>query len=296
MITFRKIELSDWERFAPYLMKDGMRSCTQSFQTIYLWSNVYQNTFAIEGGWLLIKSGSSRSYAFPFGEGDLREAVDLLLEDAHQEGRKLRFFGLTAEQKEKLEALYPGKFRYTPDRDNAEYLYDAERMTTYAGKKLHAKRNFVNRFLENHPDWEFLPFTEENIPAVRAMHREWAAINEGSEEGLHQEGCVVSRCLKEYEALGMTGGVLMAGGKVLGFSVASLISPTVADINIEKAFADEPGAYPMVCREMARLLKERYPALTTLNREEDMGDEGLRRSKESYYPTELLEKYITEEL
>ena len=97
------------------------------------------------------------------------------------------------------------------------------------------------------------------------------------------------------QELGLTGGALTAGGRIYGFSVGCMINGTVSDINIEKASAEEPGAYPMVCREMTRMMKEKYPRLTFVNREEDTGDEGLRRSKESYYPVALLEKYVTEE-
>ena len=295
MLTFREITLADRDTFRPYLMKDHMKACTESFQTVYLWSGIYKTVFALEKGWLLMKNGEG-CYAFPLGEGDLKEAIALLREDAHAAGKKLCFFGITAGQKAELEALFPGEFTYTADRDNAEYLYEAERLATFAGTKLHAKRNFVNRFMENHPDWQFVPLTEENIPAVQAMHREWARINEGSEDGLHKESCVVTRCFKEYKDLDMLGGVLMASGKIEGFSIVSRISETVADINIEKAFATEPGSYPMVCREMAKLILERWPEVTLLNREEDMGDEGLRQSKESYRPSEMLEKFATKEI
>lgn len=93
----------------------------------------------------------------------------------------------------------------------------------------------------------------------------------------------------------MTGGVLTAGGKIYGFAVASMINETMMDENIEKADGEEPGAYPMVCREMAKMMKQKYPGLVFINREEDTGDEGLRRSKESYCPVMLLEKYVTRE-
>lgn len=295
MLTFQKIKAEDRELFEPYLRKSHFLSCIQSFQTIYLWSEIYGSQYTIVDGWLLVRSGAPEYYSFPFGEGDFREAMDLLLADAHENGRKLRFHGLLREQKELLEQYYPGQFTYTSDRANAEYIYESERLATFAGKKLHAKRNFINRFIAAHPDWRFEPLSPENIPAVRAMHREWARINEGTEEGLHQEGCVVTRCLREFEKLDMVGGALIAEDKVWGFSIASMISDTVADINIEKAFADEPGAYPMVCREMTCLIKEQHPALQFVNREEDTGDEGLRRSKESYDPVMLLEKFVTVE-
>ena len=146
-----------------------------------------------------------------------------------------------------------------------------------------------------HPDWRFEPITAENMEAVLEFHRRWQVENEGGDEGLHKEGCVVRCALLELDELEMTGGVLTAGGKIYGFAVASMINETMMDENIEKADGEEPGAYPMVCREMAKMMKQKYPGLVFINREEDTGDEGLRRSKESYCPVMLLEKYVTRE-
>lgn len=296
MLTYKNITLEDREIFEPFMKKPYFQSCIQSFQTLMLWSKIYNTRYAVADGWLLVRSGPPEYYTYPFGSGDVRDAIELLLKDAHESGEKLRFHGLTREQKELLEQLYPGKFSYTPDRSNAEYIYEASKLATFAGKKLHAKRNFINRFVENHPDWRFEPITGENIPAIKEMHREWTLQNEGTADGLHEEGCVVRRCLNDYDKLGMAGGVLWADGKVMGFSITSPISDTMADINIEKAVAEEPGAYPMVCREMVKMLMEKNPSLQFVNREEDMGEEGLRKSKESYQPIYLLEKFITEEI
>lgn len=297
MLEFKTITPEAREPLAPFFGKKDHMGCIQSFQTVYLWSHVYGTRYALCDGWLFFRSEKNGLCAFPFGEGDPAHALELLREDAHARGEKLRFFGLLAGQKEWLEQRYPGQFKYDNDRDGAEYLYEAEKLMTYAGKKLHAKRNFTNRFEAAHPDWRFEPITAENIPAVEEMHRRWVQQNEGNgEDGLHQEGCVVRRCLREWDKLGMTGGILWAEDQVMGFSIASMISDTVADINIEKAESEEPGAYPMVCREMVKLLLAQYPKLVYINREEDTGDEGLRRSKESYNPVMLLEKYYTEEL
>ena len=224
-----------------------------------------------------------------------RHLPDPLRKDAEENGKELWFFGLLPTEKAWLEANYPGEFTYESSRDDAEYIYEAEKLATYAGKKLHAKRNFCNRFEAAHPDWRFEPITAENMEAVLEFHRRWQVENEGGDEGLHKEGCVVRCALRELEELEMTGGVLTAGGKIYGFAIASMINETMMDENIEKADGEEPGAYPMVCREMAKMMKQKYPGLVFINREEDTGDEGLRRSKESYCPVMLLEKYVTRE-
>ena len=296
MLNFKPITLESRRDLLPFLGKKHHSACCQSFATMYLWSSIYKTRYCMTGEWLFTKSGSSDGYGFPYGDGDLREGIALLRQDAKENGKKLWFFGLLEEQKAWLEANYPGEFTYEASRDDAEYIYEAEKLATYAGKKLHAKRNYCNRFEAAHPDWKFEPITGENREAVLEFHSRWQTENEGSSEGLHKEACVVRCALREMDELEMTGGVLTAGGRIYGFAVASMINETLMDENIEKADGEEPGAYPMVCREMAKMMREKYPALTLINREEDTGDEGLRRSKESYYPVMLLQKYVTREV
>ena len=262
---------------------------------MYLWSGIYQTRYCLTGEWLFTKSGREDGYGFPYGDGDLKEGITLLRQDAEENGKELWFFGLLPTEKAWLEANYPGEFTYESSRDDAEYIYEADKLMTYAGKKLHGKRNFCNRFEAAHPDWRFEPITAENREDVLLFHRRWQVENEGGDEGLHKEGCVVRCALRELDELELTGGVLTAGGKIYGFAIASMINETMMDENIEKADGEEPGAYPMVCREMAKMMKQKYPGLVFINREEDTGDEGLRRSKESYCPVMLLEKYVTRE-
>ena len=83
-------------------------------------------------------------------------------------------------------------------------------------------------------------------------------------------------------------------GKIAGFTVGEVISSDTFDVHFEKAFASMPGAYPMVCREFSRQIMADHPEIVYLNREDDMGSEGLRRAKESYQPTVLLEKYTAD--
>lgn len=296
MLEFKPITLAARRDLLPFLGRKHHSACYQSFATMYLWSGIYKTRYCLTGDWLFTKSGSGDGYGFPYGDGDLCEGIELLRQDARDNGKDLWFFGLLPTEKAWLEANYPGEFTYATSRDDAEYIYEVDKLMTYAGKKLHGKRNFCNRFEAAHPDWKFEPITDENVEAVLEFHGRWQGINEGSDEGLHKEGCVVRCALRECDELEMTGGVLTAGGKIYGFAMASMINETMMDENIEKAESDEPGAYPMVCREIAKMMKAKYPSLTFVNREEDTGDEGLRRSKESYYPVMLLEKYVTREV
>lgn len=108
---------------------------------------------------------------------------------------------------------------------------------------------------------------------------------------IQEEYVSILRAFNAYEELGVFGGVLLANDQVVGFSVAEIISSDTVDIHFEKAYTDINGAYPMVCREMARMIKQRYPEIKYINREDDMGLESLRKSKLSYRPVCLIKKY-----
>ena len=90
-------------------------------------------------------------------------------------------------------------------------------------------------------------------------------------------------------------GLLMSDGeRIIAFSIGSRMSRAYYDVGFEKAFPDVNGAYAMINREFSRMIAEKYPEVRFLNREDDMGSEGLRRAKESYQPTVLLEKYTAD--
>ncbi|MBQ1364027.1 MAG: DUF2156 domain-containing protein, partial [Oscillospiraceae bacterium] len=106
-----------------------------------------------------------------------------------------------------------------------------------------------------------------------------------------EEYDAIIRAFAAYEKLGLEGGVLRSSGEILGFSLGEMASPDTFNVHFEKAEIDINGAYPMVCRELTRMVMQNHPDLRYINREDDMGIESLRKSKLSYKPEFLLEKY-----
>ena len=175
--------------------------------------------------------------------------------------------------------------------DNADYLYEAERLATYAGKALHGKKNHCNRF-EAENDWRFVPLTRELIPGCLDMLDVWQEENaERLYRSIMYEHTAIVRAFAAYEKLALEGGVLFSGEKIVGFTLGEMICEDTFDVHFEKAEGSLNGAYPMTCRELTRMLMQRHPTLRYINREDDMGIEALRRSKESYKPAYLLKKY-----
>ena len=219
--------------------------------------------------------------------------------DAAERGNPMRLRSLTNETRAELEALYPGKFEFTACRNSYDYIYTVEELSELHGKKLQSKRNHCNRFEDEFPDWFTAPITDENLPQCHEMLRIWyeqhePAVNAQELDQLQLEKAALQRAFDHFDELEMDGLLLSDGERIIAFSMGSRMNRDYYDVGFEKAFPDVNGAYAMINREFSRMIAEKYPEVRFLNREDDMGSEGLRRAKESYQPTVLLEKYTAD--
>lgn len=293
MSDFTPFSIEHKELYSQHMSKTPSNSSGYSFGNIFMWEIYCRRSMALRHDCLCIEYDcrSGVFYSIPGKSGDLAAAVDSLHADAAQRGVVLSLRGITAADRELLEKTCPGRFAFTPDRDNFDYIYSIDSMASLAGKKLHGKRNHCNKFQATY-DWRFLPLTPDRFADCLAIHKAWSDSREG---GNPEETFAIQRAFDNWAALGFEGGVLYANGEPAAFTVGEIISEDTVDIHFEKALDTVPGAYPMVAREFARQLNADHPQLRYLNREEDMGIENLRKAKESWYPLYLLEKYIATE-
>ena len=216
--------------------------------------------YAVKDGLLTVYAEfDSPGYGYPVGEGDVFAMIEELIDDSKSRGQEFILRAITKENADALEEKYPGRFDFSTNRDYSDYVYLREKLATLSGKKLHGKRNHINRFMENNPDWKYEKITEENIADVFAMSREWCMINNcNGDEDLKNEMCVVKLALKNLDALGLSGGLVRAGGKVVGFSIGRPISKDTFGVHVEKAFYDIQGAYPMINQQFVLHETEGY--------------------------------------
>ena len=185
--------------------------------------------------------------------------------------------------------LLPG-YIARANRDWFDYLYRAEKLSTLAGKKLAGQRNHKNFFLKNHTDWCFEEITDENLDEVQAFFDSFCSENHKDSEYFRHEVEAVHEVLQNRKTYGFMGGLIRAEGKICAFSFGERIGDTLF-VHIEKADRNLRGAYQMMVSEFVR----RFGGdAEFVNREEDVGDPGLRYAKESYHPHALLAKYIVE--
>lgn len=290
-IEFKKIALEDRDLVTKYLWASQVRSCEETFANTYLWSRQYPIEFAIVDEMLVFKTiEENPSFDFPRGQGDLKVCMDKMMDYYEEKGYPFRMHLVTEEDFAKLEALYPGKLKIEYDRDVADYVYETEKLITLAGKKYHGKRNHINKFRELYPDWVYEKITDENLDDAFQMALKWRHENAcDQDEEKRLELCVTMNALRLLKELHLSGGLIRAKGQVVAIAIGEPVSEDTFVVHNEKAFADVPGAYPMINQQFAAHEAKDYKYT---NREEDTGSEGLRKAKLSYRPEILLQKGI----
>lgn len=296
MLEFRTPTLEDAAWAAPILRAGNFQACEFSFTTIFMWRNYYHNRIARLGDTIFSSSGDTEPvYLLPAG-GDLRQGIALLREWQHAKGEPLLLFGADEENKARIEGWFPGVFAWQPSPNDFDYLYNTQDLVDLSGKKYHAKRNHIAAFSAAY-DWRYEPITEQNTEEVIAMTKEWCRLRGNCEDpGLRNENCAIREALRNREALSLKGGLIRVGGdggKVVAMTMGSPISDEVFDIHVEKALPDYATAYSVINREFAA--HEIAGKYALINRENDLGIEGLRRAKKSYQPVRILEKYLATE-
>lgn len=294
-IQFKRPELEDRELMHSYFIKYPSRSCEKTFANSYLWSRHYKVVFAIVENTLVFKAeNNGLAFTYPIGAPeDVKRAIDSLKAYSEEKGSPFQLYHVTESQFEQLEEWYPDMFEIQYNRDVADYVYESEKLATLSGKKLHGKRNHINKFKATFEDWNYETLTPENAEECFQMALKWREQNgcEDDEEK-NAEMCVTLNSLRLQKELELTGGVLRVNGEVVAFTIGEPISEDTFVVHIEKAFAEIQGAYPMINQQFVEHECMNYKYI---NREEDTGAEGLRKAKLSYRPAFLVEKGIVKE-
>ncbi|HPY94803.1 MAG TPA: phosphatidylglycerol lysyltransferase domain-containing protein [Clostridia bacterium] len=288
-LVFTPLKIEDKEWMAPLLRKGHRGALEYNFTSNFIWREVYKLQAArFEDRLVVMSNADNPSFIFPSGEGPVEPVVRAIDEYVSARGQQLVFNTLLNEDWAKLEAAFPGKFLIEPDRNDFDYVYDAQRLITLSGKKLASKRNHINKFLMDNSNWSYEPITKENIGDVHKMSLEWCLMAGCREnEDLFDESCAVEQAFKHFFSLGLTGGLLRLDGRVIAFAMGEELNEETYVVHVEKAFHEINGAYQMINQQFAMANCEGYKYI---NREDDAGDEGLRRAKLSYDPALLVEK------
>ncbi len=294
MLNFRPIQLSDKKWLDALIRKGDLKTSDMNFTNLYTWAGGFKGEVAESEERLFLRFGfweNKPCYAWPVGTGSITDAVDALKADADKLGAPF-MMRVSEDAIHELEEHYGGCYELENSDKWNDYVYSAEKLSTLAGKKLHAKRNHINRFESEH-EWSFEPINESNLEECRLMCEDWfMQVGEERHMDFSGEERAINRLFEGYDVLKPEGGLICAEGKVVAFTFGEMLSSDTFLVHFEKAYPQIQGGYTLMNREFVRYIMEKYPNVQWINREEDMGIENLRKAKESYYPDMMLNKYI----
>lgn len=292
MLEFKRFHPCDGELYGEYFPDGYDRGCEFSFANLYLWGK--QNYRISEDSLLIMAQFGQRTvYPFPIGKGDKVRAVREIMRDADARGLVFRMSGISPEAKEMLEREFPSTFRFHTDDGSYDYVYAIDDLAELRGKKYHSKKNHVNRFIEEHEGYAVEEIGEDNLDSVRGFVQEWyrKRLERDPDGDYTMETVALDRAIRHYSELGLIGIALVWDGRIVAITMGNRMTADTVDVNFEKADAEVNGAYAAINYEFARYIREKYPDVRFLDREEDMGIEGLRKAKESYRPYRKVKKY-----
>lgn len=320
MIRFNDITTADRDTILAFTMDGERQNCDLSFANLVSWRFLYNTQYAIVDDYLVFRfySGHHLAYMMPvprprrLADGTMGvekcdecsvNVIRAIREDSIAMGHPFLMLGVCSRMREVIEQAFPDTFDIRPDRDYSDYIYLRERLATLSGKKLQAKRNHTNRFRASYPGYEYRELTPDIIPECIALEKQWrqremagdigdeaAADSESGE--LSTELRSMTRAFNRWTELGLMGGTIWVDGRLVAFTFGCPINHNTFDVCVEKADVSYEGAFAIINQEFVRHLPDRY---VYINREEDLGDEGLRQAKMSYRPEMILEKNVVME-
>lgn len=290
MLDFGKPVVDDKQWVDECLKYVNSFNCEYTFGNIFVWSTAYRTKICRYKDFLMCRWGkdSEFMYSLPIGKGDFKDAVNQIILDAESNGVTPVIYGVTSNYKKLLDEHFDGKFNYKFDEGYNDYIYSTEKMANLSGKKYHSKRNHITNFKKNNPDWTFEILNENNIPECIDLHTKWIN-NHADDEDYSFEFEAVLTAFEHYGKLGFTGGLIRVQGEVIAFTFGERHSDELFVTHFEKAPADVQGAYTIINQEFTKNCLMNFEFV---NREEDLGLEGLRKAKQSYNPEIFLEKCV----
>jgi hypothetical protein len=291
VITFKDIELKDKALFDQYFAARNYESSESTFTDLFIWRNSDQLKYTMIQDYLCIVAKYRHLYPYAFsplcmGEGTYDKVLPVLADCFHSEGFPLVLKAVTEDRKREMEEALPGKLIFCEDRSNYDYVYSTKELIELKGKKFRQKRNHINKFKKSY-EYQYEALNDTNLSECLDTELVWISGKEGDESILEEKRAVYD-ILTNYRALKVTGGVLRINGSVQAFTLGELLNPNMAVTHIEKANTDYDGSFPIMNQLFTAKAWFHIPYI---NREEDMGIQGMRKAKESYHPVRMIKKY-----
>lgn len=290
MIDFKDITLEDKEVITSFVFPNDCCNCELSFSNLVSWRFMYDTQYAVVDDFLVLRyhNHGEDVYMMPIGNGNADAVVNKLIDDAHSQGKKFLMHAACHFIENQISDEMKEKFIMTPNRDSFDYVYYREDLATLKGNKFQQKRNHVNRFMKTYPNWEYKSATPELIKLCIEKENEWYENNEDyKHQNIDSERQALLYAMNHAEEIGVKGGVLFVESKIVAFTFGFPINHKTFGVHFEKADINYTGAFTVINQMFANDIPKEFEYI---NREEDLGIEGLRKAKTSYNPAFLITK------
>jgi len=260
-----------------------------TFTNLFMWRHTYQIKMSrLQNFLCLFADKGEHPFFFPtLGTGDMVECYRTLAKYLEERGIPPKIARVPEEMTSQVDWKAEG-FVVEFDRDQSDYLYLTQDLIQLQGRKYHRKRNHIKQFKEKYP-YQYVPLTSEWISECLRLQTEWCNLRQCDViPGLANESFAVKEAFTHFETLGVTGGAILIDGKLEAFTLGEPLNPETVVIHIEKANPAFEGLYTVINQVF---LEKQWAGYTYVNREQDLGEEGLRKAKESYFPHHLINKY-----
>ena len=300
-MIFKEIDIDSYKELRPFFNSVDYEACEYCFTTLYMWRDMYKTSYYIEDDFAIIvgEYEGDRFSVLPLAKKDkIHKAIAFMINYFKNEDHRIYLRAVTKEVVELLQKDYPGRFEYIEERDYFDYVYDAESLRTLKGRKNQKKRNHLNYFIKEYEGRvEYKKLDKENFDDCITLLKAWTVNKEENgdkEEGIDDENVAINKIFDHYDVLRED--VKISGiyidNKLEAFTIGEKINEHMAVIHIEKANPEIRGLYPYINQQF---LVNEFPDVELVNREEDLGLEGLRKAKLSYHPCKFVEKYTVTE-
>ena len=260
-----------------------------TFTNLFIWRHAYQIKISRFKDFLcLLADEEGNSFFFPpIGEGDVVECFRILLQYLEGRGVPQKISRVPETMIVRIDWKGEGLLANL-DRDQSDYIYLTEDLIKLEGRKYHRKRNHIKQFKEKY-SYQYIPLASEWISECLRLETEWCDLRHCEViPGLLNESLAIKEALTHFQSLGMKGGAILINGKVEAFTLGEPLNGDTVVIHIEKANPAYEGLYTLINQVF---LEKQWSGYTYVNREQDLGEEGLRKAKESYFPHHMVNKY-----
>lgn len=292
MLEFKKLTIKDKPVLDKYLRKHKFTTCEYSFTTLLAWRKAYDIQYTIFDDVLIIKKKDrEENYYFmqPIGydKNDLKEIIQEVKEYKKENNMKYLFRDVENSFLEDLVDIYGSLAHVEEDMDNFDYIYSKENLANLSGRNLHGKKNHYNYFIKNY-NYSVKDLSEPEVrdDCVKFAYQ-WYDESYNGDELMTYELNGIIEVLNHFDELDLKGMAVYIDDEISSFTIGEILN-NMAIVHFEKGKKGIHGIYAFTNKTFVEMY---FNEVTYINREEDMGIEGLRKAKRSYHPIKLEEKY-----